>query len=103
MSEGKVCRPPGCDRFAVCWQSLKLSKWGVLPVWHWAEKNRNHTGFFLFMPLHCSHHFFAVGGRIHEIRADQQKNDVGSVQVLLNGVFPFCSRMNLHIIPENQL
>src|SRR6185312_9426812 len=94
------CMPiPINNRFSVFRQRLQLFKYS-LPV-HRTQNDRNNPCFSSFMPFYCSLHLKAITViRVHEVRAHKEQHNLGSVQMILNLLFPFCSSTNFTIMPD---
>src|SRR5690242_1017683 len=83
LQESFIAIAPLRERFAIFGQPLKLLKWGPLVISGAKEKRDNHR-FAGLIPFDRSCHFNAVTVlRSQKVWADQQEDQVGSIQMLM--------------------
>src|SRR5205814_10667479 len=86
-------------RFCITGKCLEFTKWCSLPVDR-TKNDRDYTCLSTFVPLHCFLHFDAIGILgVHEIRTNQQENDICFIQLLVYFLFPLGPCTNVSIMP----
>jgi hypothetical protein len=90
-----------CSRYrpAISRQSLKVGKWRFCPITG-PQDDRDQNGLSRPVSFYCalSLNLIAVT-RLYEVRADEEKDDPGFVDALINRLFPPVTRGNHSVIP----
>lgn len=76
-----------------------MAKWGIVPV-TWPQYDWNYARAPFFMPLERPRHFYivAVVGR-QEIGANQKKDDLGRLNVLIDKVMNILAGLYPSVVP----
>src|SRR5690348_3783717 len=86
--------------YGIGWQGLEFAERRALPVDR-AQDDRDDLGFAAFVPLHSSFHLDAIAVvGVYKVWADQQQDDIGGVQMLLDLSFPFGTCADIAVIPD---
>src|SRR5260370_4803478 len=92
-------RPTG-HGFAIGRQGLQFTKRSIMPIYR-TKDNRDDASLASIMPLHRSRHLLTVAVlRGHKSRADEEQNELSSVEMERNCLLPICSCTDFTIMPD---
>jgi hypothetical protein len=105
VGEGGDGVAPLRDRAALGRQQFQPGEGGLAPPRHIFQQHRYHTGAPGLMLAHGGRDLFLLdAARCHEGFADEEQNDVGTVQRLLDCTVPFAPRNDVPVMTaQNQI
>ena len=94
---------PAGNGLRICWNDLEFGKWRILPESRTKQQRDNHCATLVVVCYRSSHFGTVAIVRSYEVRTDQQQDDIGALQVLVQFFFPLDASIQVGIAPDRDL